>query len=92
MLVSSIGVLTFLASLAQAHFIEPSSRMMRREELNQCINSHSTFEGSLDGWGLQSGSSDKNYGFDSGTLEMKILPPPEYANEYSTLINPNDSK
>lgn len=91
MLVSSIGLLAFLASLAQAHFIEPASHMIRREELNHCINSEYHFQGSLEEWTLQSGFTEDSYSFGSEGLEMKITPPPEYVSSYSTLINPNDS-
>lgn len=80
---TSIGLVTIFSSLVQAYVLPESSQHP------PCVDSHSTFTNSLDGWILERGSTAKNYEHSNDGLVMKITAPNEYVrlNDNSTVDN-----
>ncbi|KAI8087267.1 concanavalin A-like lectin/glucanase domain-containing protein [Thamnidium elegans] len=82
---TSIGLVAIFSSLVQAYVI-PASNI---SEHPPCVESHSTFTNSLDGWILERGSTANNYEHSADGLVMKITAPNEYVrlNDNSTAEN-----
>lgn len=81
---TSIGLVTIFSSLVQAYVLPESPQHP------PCVDSHSTFGDSLDGWILERGSTANNYEHSpTDGLVMKITAPGEYVrlNDNSTVDN-----